>query len=131
MTRFFVAALLAATLAAPASAARRSPDAQLAEMLKGRVAEAPVSCITLSSVSSTVVVGGRAIVYRIGRRLYVNVPRARAETLRDDDIIVTIVNGGQLCRNDRIQPVDRGSRIPRAFLMLGDFVPYVKPARSR
>lgn len=131
MTRFFAAALIAATLAAPASAARRSPDARLADMLKGRVAEPPVSCISLSSVSSTVIVGGRAIVYQIGRRLYVNVPRHWAELLRDDDIIVTVVNGGQLCRNDRIQPVDRGSRVPRAFLMLGDFVPYVKPARQR
>lgn len=120
------AVLAAAILAAPVAAARRTPDEQLAALLKDRVAEKPVNCITPSQATSTQLVAGKAIVYGVGRRLYVNVPRARAETIRSDDIIITRQFGSQLCRNDQIRLLDRSATIPRGILLLGDFVPYVK-----
>lgn len=119
-------AALAATLAVPAQAARLSPDAQLADLLKGRVAEAPVSCITPMMNSSQQIVSGRAIVWRVGSKLYVNVPRGRADTLRDDDVLITQQWGSQLCRNDQVRLLNPMSRIPGGILLLGDFVPYVK-----
>lgn len=130
MKSLIVAAALVAATAAPAQAARSSPDADLAKLLKGRVAEAPVRCIPVSPADShsVQIVSERALVWRIGSRLYVNVPQARAETLDDDDILITEPFGGQLCRNDQVRPLNRMSRIPKASLLLGTFTPYVRSA---
>ncbi len=126
MKGFIVIAALAAAPAVPAGAARSGPDAQLANLLKGRVAQQPVRCITVSQNETPRIISGRAIVWRVGQRLYVNRLRARAETLNDDDILITEIYGGQLCRNDRVRPLNRGSTIPRAALLLSDFTPYVR-----
>lgn len=126
MKRIASLALIAAALAAPATAARRTPDEQLAKLLEGRVAQAPVNCINPSQATSTQIVAGKAIVYGVGSRLYVNVPRGRAETMRSDDILITRQFGSQLCRNDQVQLLERGLSIPRGIILLGDFVPYVK-----
>lgn len=130
MKNMIVAAALVAVVSAPAQAARSSPDEEMAKLLKGRVAEAPVRCIPLSpgDNNSVQIVSERALVWRIGSRLYVNVPQARAETLDDDDILITEPFGGQLCRNDQVRPLNRGSRIPKASLLLGNFTPYVRSA---
>lgn len=130
MKTLIVASALVAAISAPALAARSSPDAELGKLLKGRVAEAPVRCIPVSPTDNNAVqiVSHRALVWRIGARLYVNVPRARADTLDDDDILITEPFGGQLCRNDQVRPLNRMSRIPKASLLLGDFTPYVRGA---
>ncbi|VXC85928.1 hypothetical protein [Sphingomonas sp. 8AM] len=132
MKNLIVAAALVAAIAAPAQAARSSPDADLARLLKGRVAEAPVRCIPVSPTdgNSVQIISERALAWRIGSRIYVNVPQARAETLDDDDILITEPFGGQLCRNDQVRPLNRGSRIPKASLLLGNFTPYVR-SRAR
>ncbi len=130
MKKLIAAAALVAAIAAPAQAARSTPDQDLAELLKGKVAEAPVRCIPVSptDLSSVQIISGRALVWRIGSRIYVNVPRARAETLDDDDILITEPFGSQLCRNDQVRPLNRMSRIPKASLLLGNFTPYVRSA---
>jgi hypothetical protein len=127
MTRFFSSILLGASLiAAPAVAAPRdTPEVQLQKLLAGRTAGKPVDCIPLSSNSSQVI-EGKAIVYRVGSKLYVNEPRSGAESLNDDDILVTKVFGSQLCSIDTVNLVDRTSRFPRGFVILGKFVPWTK-----
>lgn len=119
-------AMVALLAAAPASAKRKTPDAELAELLKGRTAEPAVRCITPTTNDSQRIISGKAIVYGNGRRIWVNVPIGRLDTMRWDDVLVTERFGGQLCRNDQIRVVDRFSRVPRPILRLGDFVPYVK-----
>jgi hypothetical protein len=133
MTKILKTMLLgAAMIAAPAvGAPRDTPEVQLQKMLAGRVAGEPISCITLSSVTSSQIVDGKAIVYRSGSRFYVNVPRSGAERLRDDDILVTRTVGSQLCSIDSVHLVDRSSRFPRGFVVLGKFVPYTKPKAQR
>ncbi|MFK3891003.1 hypothetical protein [Sphingomonas sp. NPDC079357] len=130
MKNMIVAAALVATFAAPAHAARSSPDEDMAKLLKGRVAEAPVRCIPVSpnDNNSVQIISERALTWRVGSRIYVNVPQARAETLDDDDILITEPFGGQLCRNDRVRPLTRESGIPKAPLLLGTFTPYVRSA---
>jgi hypothetical protein len=121
------AAALVAALVSPAQAARPDSDAELATLLKGRVAAAPVRCISISpNGTSPTIVSGRAIVWRDGARLYVNTLRARAEMLDDDDILITEPFGSQLCRNDQVRLLNRMSRIPKAPLILGEFTPYVR-----
>ncbi|MBD8545972.1 hypothetical protein [Sphingomonas sp. CFBP 8760] len=119
--------LAAVVLATPAVAAHRdTPDVQLQKALEGRVAGKPVNCISLSSTNSSRIIDGKAIIYRVGGRLYVNEPRSGAASLRDDDILVTRTFSSQLCSVDMVRLIDRGSRFPRGFVSLGQFVPYTK-----
>ena len=123
--------IAAAALASPAAAAtHQTPDARLEQALQGRVAGAPTRCISLSGSTSSEIIDGKAIIYRVGSRLYVNQPRSGAESLRDDDILVTRLFGNQLCNIDSVDLVDRFSRFPRGFVILGDFVPYTKVKTS-
>lgn len=118
---------LAALASVPAFAhPARTPEAQLADEVRGRVAGALVDCIDPHDVTSTEIIDGTAILYRVGGRLYVNRPRGGAQALRDDDVLMTQVYGAQLCRRDIVRLVDRASRGLRGFVSLGAFVPYTK-----
>ncbi|HWI86408.1 MAG TPA: hypothetical protein VNT42_08815 [Sphingomonas sp.] len=101
-------------------------EAELAKELVGLVPGKPERCVTLSRIDGSHIIAGTAIVYRsLGGKTYVNRPLG-AERLRDDDIPVQYVQGSQLCRLDRVKLLDRGSRMERGFIGLGDFVPYTK-----
>ena len=125
--RLALASALALLLPAAASA-RLEPDAELDKLLAGRVMGQPVDCLSLPNVTGNTIVEGRAIVYRIGTRLYVNVPPDGARQLRRDDIIVTRTFSTNLCRGDVIRLLDRTASIPHGFISLGQFVPYTKAA---
>ncbi|USI72386.1 hypothetical protein [Sphingomonas morindae] len=122
------AAMLA--LAAPALAVDK-PDpkgeAELAKLLQGRVAGKPVRCINASDTGNSQIIDHTAIVYRVGRTLYVNRPRGGANFLDWNNILVTKIWGSGLCSIDPVQLVDRTTRMQSGFLTLGDFVPYTKP----
>ena len=91
----------------------------------------PVNCISLNSVTSSTVIEGKAIVYQIGTKLYVNEPRSGADRLDDDDVLLTRNYGSQLCRIDSVQLIDRNSRFVRGFVVLDRFVPYTKIAEPK
>lgn len=101
-------------------------EAELAKMLEGRVAGAPVKCLPTHAMDNSTIIDGTAIVYRSGSKLYVNRPRSGAEQLDDDDILLTKLYGSQLCNVDKVDLIDRSSRMWSGFVMLGDFVPYQK-----
>lgn len=119
----------AAMIAAAVPAMARAPggEAELGRLLAGRVAGAPVSCLPLYNLGSARIVEGVGIVYRVGGKLYVNRPRTDARGLDDDDILVVRSFGSQLCNADRVDLVDRNSRMWSGFVSLGDFVPYTRP----
>ncbi|SEM45909.1 hypothetical protein SAMN05192583_0284 [Sphingomonas gellani] len=123
MKKLLLALAFGAVMAAPATSARLSPDAELAKLIGNRVADKPTGCIDLSMARSTRIIEGRAIVYEIGSTLYVNRPGG-VEHLRDDDILVTRVFGGQLCRLDTVNLVSRAGNFQHGFVVLGDFIPY-------
>lgn len=110
-----------------ADAARDKGTAELQELTAGRVAGKPTRCISQTSVTSSYVIPGQAIVYRIGSRTYLNRPQSGADTLRRDDVLLTRNIGTNLCRTDSVRLIDRNSRFVRGFVVLGDFVPYTKP----
>ena len=116
----------------PASAlARDTPEVQLNKLLAGRVAGKPTNCIPLNNTQSSTIIDRTAVVYRVGGRLYVNVPRSGAESLDDNDILVTRTIGSQLCSIDTVNLIDRNSRFQRGFLILGQFVPYDRPKAAK
>lgn len=132
MTR--LRSLLFATVlfaAGASAAAPHSPDpkgeAQLAQLVAGRVAGKPVSCINAHDYDNVEIIDHTALVYRDGSRLYVNRPTGGREFLDNDDVLVTRLYSSQLCRVDPVNLVDRYTRFPSGFVSLGDFVPYTKP----
>ena len=129
MRHLIPALIAAAALAAtPAVAAEKpDPEAKLAKLLEGRVAGEPQKCIMLSSVTSSQVIDKTAIVYRIGSTLWVNRPDSGADSLDDDDILVTRTIGSQLCNIDTVELRDSSSRMYAGFVSLGDFIPYRRP----
>ena len=132
--RFSLAlAASAAVIAAlsPAIAKKIGPDAELARIVKGRVAGKPVHCISNTNVHNTIIVDKTAIVYDMGETLYVNRPKMGAQFLDDAwSLLAVFPTGSQLCSLDRVQVFDRGSSIPRGWIGLGEFVPY-KRAENR
>jgi hypothetical protein len=106
---------------------RVTPEAKLAKMLDGRVAGQPVNCINLRDIQSSEIIDDTAIVYRSGGTLYVNRPRAGADSLDSNDILLTRTYTGSLCSIDIVNLVDRTSRFQRGFVSLDQFVPYRKP----
>ncbi len=129
MRRIIAAALGAALLAtAPAVAKPRlSPEAELADAVKGRVAGAPVSCINLTNVRNVQIIDRTALVYDAGGVKYVNRPRGGAEQLDHWDVLVTRLPNNRLCRPDIVRLYDSASRFETGFISLGDFVPYRRP----
>lgn len=137
MKRNIIAAAALAAIAAtgltvsPALAAKPklTGEAKLAKMLEGRQAGKPVSCLPMGQSQDTRVIDKTAIVYRFGSTLYVNRP-TNPESLDDDDILVTKLSTGQLCRLDTVQLRDRTSYFYSGFVGLQDFVPYRKVASA-
>ena len=123
-----LAAALAGTLLSPAiGAPRPSPEERLSKLIGDRVAGKPVSCLNMRDIQSSEIIDRTAIVYRVGSKYYVNRPRAGANLLDDDDILVTKSITGQLCSIDTVNLIDRTAHFPRGFVSLSEFVPYSKP----
>jgi hypothetical protein len=126
---------LAAILAIGAGAAvadakpRLTGEAELADMLKDRVPGKPVDCIDLPMVSSSTVIDKTAIVYQSGGTYYVQRPRTGAESLDNDDVLVTRLTTSELCSIDTVQLHDRTSGFWRGFVSLDKFVPYTRPRK--
>lgn len=117
-----------AALSAPAAMAKekKSGEEELAELLEGREAGEPTSCISDFGPSRDLrIIDGTALVYGRGRTIYVNVTR-NPEDIDDDDVLVTRRYGTQLCRLDIVTKVDRFSGFYAGNVFLTDFVPYTR-----
>ena len=126
--------LIAAGLAlgaVPASATPADGEAELARALEGRVAGEPVNCISLNRVRGTRIISDTAIIYEIGRVLYVNRPRAGARGLDEMDTLVSRPFGNRLCSIDTVRLYDTSARMTHGVVFLGDFVPYRRVETSR
>jgi hypothetical protein len=98
-------------------------EARLAELLRGRTAGEPVSCIPQFVADRAEVIEGVAIVYGRGQTLYVarlSNPRSPAWS----DVVVTLRNGSMACHNDIMHTVDRMTGIMTGAVFLQRFVPY-------
>ena len=134
MRKTIAAVLAAATVLSLSVGAdakpRITPEAKLAKMLEGRVAGEPQDCIFMPSIRGSRIIDKTAIVYDAGRTLWVNRPRSGAESLDDDDILVTKLTGSSLCSIDIVELHDRYSNFYGGFVGLGEFVPYKKVASA-
>ena len=122
-----IAAGAATLVVAPVASARErmTGEQELAKILEGRVAGEPTNCLPTWRNANLRIVDGTALVYDAGRTIYVNIPQ-RPETLDDDDILVTEIWGGQLCRLDHVRTIDRSGGFLTGVVFLNKFVPYRK-----
>ena len=141
MTNLFRPALITAAsiglLAAPALADEEKPsdgeaveqtegEEKLAKLLEGRVAGEPTNCIRTRPNERMRVIDDTAIVYGSGRTIYVN-RTARPQDIDDrDTMVIRRFSGSQLCRQDIITTVDRGSQMFTGNIFLSEFVPYTR-----
>lgn len=124
-------AVLAGATSAVASEAQRN-ERVLARAIDGRVAGAPVACVTFNQPYSTEVIDKTAVVYRLrDGTMYVNRPLANAENLtRDASSWRESPSQRPLCVNDVTG--DYGGDIyanyrrtfRAAVVTMGPFVPY-------
>ena len=125
MHKIAMALSAAALLAAPAVQAKPklTGEQQLAKLLEGREAGKPVDCLPLSDTRDAKIIDKTAIDYGSGRVIYVNRP-TNADSLDDDDIMVTELHTSQLCKIDTVKLHDRSSHMFSGFVGLNEFVPY-------
>ena len=122
------AAGASALVASPAVAKdRKSGEEELAELLEGRVAGEPESCIRTIGSNGLRVIDRTALVYERGDTVWVNRTR-NPKSLDDDDYLVIKKFGttSQLCRLDNVTTRDRGGNYFSGVIFLEDFVPYRK-----
>jgi hypothetical protein len=120
-----------ALLAVPAAVSAKpklSGEERLAKIIGDRVPGEPVSCISQFQTRDMEVIDKTALVYKNGSTLYVNRPR-NAESLDDDDVLVTKLHGSQFCSLDIVQTYDRSGHFWNGFVSLGEFVPYRRVAK--
>lgn len=130
MLRTLAVSFAAVLALGSASAAERDPEAQLAKAVAGRVEGEPVRCIRLRDIRSTQVIDRTAILYTVGRTVYVNKP-AGAAFLRSDSVLVTDTHSSELCDIDTVKLLDSSTRTQMGSVGLSKFVPYTKPKEDK
>lgn len=101
-------------------------EKKLAKLLEGRVAGEPESCIRDYPVRSFQVIDKTAIVYKIGRTVWVNYTKD-PESLDDSDTLVFRRFGSQICSSDIVTTMDRFGGFYTGNVFLDKFVPYRLP----
>jgi hypothetical protein len=115
-------------LAACAIGERRSSgEDELARELAGRVAGEPRACISPTSDRALVPVGRQTLIYREGRRIWVNRLRSECPGVRPHSTLIVETFSGRFCRGDRVRGLEPGTTIPGPVCVLGEFVPYARP----
>ena len=124
-------ALVACTTTAAQQQSMRSAQSQQQydQLLAGKVAGAPLSCLPGFRSQDMVVIDERTVAFRDGSsRVYVNHMQGGCSNLGGPYALVTrTFGGGQLCRGDIGQVVDLTNHFTVGSCVFGDFVPYVRP----
>ena len=124
-------ALVACTTTAAQQQPMRSAQSQKQydQLLAGKVAGAPLSCLPTFRSSDMVVIDERTVAFRDGSsRVYVNHMQGGCSNLGGPYALVTRTFGGsQLCRGDIGQVVDLTNHFTVGSCVFGDFVPYSRP----
>ena len=102
---------------------------QYDQLLAGKVAGPPVSCLPTFRQDDMVVIDDRTIAFRQGSaHTYVNHMQGGCSNLGGGYALVTRSFGGsQLCRGDIAQVVDLTNRMTVGSCVFGDFIPYSRP----
>ena len=103
------------------------PGADLAQMLAGRVAGRPQSCVPTQSTSGLRVIDAATLGYGSGPTIYVNRLGGPCPGVRELSTIIVEVHGSEYCRGDHFRAVEMAATIPGPVCFLGEWVPYHRP----
>ena len=123
---FAGAALVSCTTAPPQQTRTLAKQREYEQLLAGKVAGPPVSCLPHYSTNDMVVIDDSTIAFRQGTgRVYVNHMMGGCNNLGGPYALVTRQFGNaQLCRGDIGQVVDLTNHFTVGSCVFGDFVPY-------
>lgn len=100
-------------------------EARLEQMIEGRTAGEPVTCIPVLKPQQFEILEGVALVYDSGDTIYVAKP-SDPEVLRRDDVVIVDRHTSQLCNTDVVRTVDRNNGYFTGVIFLSKFTPYKK-----
>lgn len=125
------AALASCSYAPPAAAPLMTAQAQakLSQLLAGKVAGQPQSCLPPQGADDMVVIDEYTIAYRDGvSRVWINKPLGPCSGLgRPSYSLLTRRTGSSLCSGDIAQVVDITTDTTIGSCSLGEFTPYTRP----
>lgn len=99
-------------------------DARLQQMLAGKVAGPPMSCLPNRMANNMMVVDAETIAFRDGSRVYVNNLSGGCGMLGGSRTLVLRNPTGSLCSGQIAEIVDVNVGAPVGGCVFGDFVPY-------
>lgn len=127
----FAASPLAAEESAIAAQAENTSE-EFLELIEGRVAGEPKSCIFTYGTSSgrdLRLVENVGLVYERGDTVWIAMARS-PDRVDDDEIPIIERRGGSLCKTDVTRTIDRFGGFFSGIIFLDDFVPYTKQAEG-
>jgi hypothetical protein len=121
-----IAAALAGCATTPERQAEQAARAQaeLARTLAGRVAGKPQTCLPVDLRDAPRIIAPDTLVYGETRDRLWLVRVQGCTFLRNDDIVIAEVFGGQFCRNDLLRTLPRTGGIPSPACRFGEFTPW-------
>ena len=130
--RIALAASALGLLASPALQAEEQAEMtkgekRLAEMLEGRIAGEPESCINTFGQRSLITIDDTALVYKDGDTIWVNYTRSPGALNDRDYLVIERFSTSNLCRSDRVTTRSRTGNFFTGVVFLDDFVPYRLP----
>jgi len=100
-------------------------QAALAQMIDGRAAGQPVSCIAAPDRDKLQIIDNVGVVYDAGKTIYVS-RASQPQMLRWTDRATIDSLGAKLCAGDKIWMADRHTGATTGVLRLENFVPYAQ-----
>jgi len=131
MTALALATLVLVGAGSVAAKEKPTGEEQLAQLLEGRVAGAPQTCISISRSNNLQVIDRTALVYKDRDTLWVNHATFPDNLSRDDVLVINRLSGMQLCRLDQVTMNDLNSGFFSGVVFLQNFVPYRKVAANK
>ncbi len=129
LSLIFTTAILVGCSTAPQPERSARQQARLQELVAGKVAGAPLSCLPNHRADDMVVIDDNTLAFRDGsRRTWVNTLRGGCSNIGSGNYaLVTRQYGGTgLCRGDIAQVADLSNGFTVGSCVLGDFVPYTR-----
>lgn len=124
------ATLASCTAAAPQPMRSLRAQTQYDQLLAGKVAGRPVSCLPSYKSNDMVTIDDSTVAFKQGSRtVYVNHMQGGCSNLAGSSyaLLTHQFGGSGLCRGDIAQVVDTLNHITVGSCVFGDFVPYSRP----
>lgn len=120
--------IAAAGLVAGCSQRPLPPGVATADVLAGRIAGPPQTCIPTYSAENIHALDRQTLAYGYGRTIYVNRLLGPCPAIENaNTIIVQASTGNEYCRGDRVRGREPGALIAGPACNLQDWVPYRQP----